>query len=411
MFNHQTIFRFFSLVFIAWIFFGLSNVLWQCTTGTNWWYNWWSMPSPNTCLSVQTNQSSLDRYNNDQELLDGAKRFIVAYDLLASFDLSCEANNVRAIQNQMQIVWWACTTCLDWRFWKDTKLKLENSCSPVCNGTNKPVNINFQTPCDSWYTLDSYIWCCIPTPPPWWNNNTWWNNTWWNNTWWNNTWWNNPWPGLPSNITWVESQCGLPAWTLNPTTVTCVKNQWGGCCVDSGIRASISQWQTKPNLSFCPNANTPQNNCTKTWEVGTLSWGTTRSCKQCWSWKMANIDHTKCICDPWQWCCGIQLNTVVPFIWDCIEMSNEESAGNTTRVNPLNAFPRLMWWLSKIIVTAILIFSFVMVVVAWVLITSWGIQQENYKKWLEIIKKVIMALALLWASWIILRLINPNFFG
>jgi hypothetical protein len=52
-----------------------------------------------------------------------------------------------------------------------------------------------------------------------------------------------------------------------------------------------------------------------------------------------------------------------------------------------------------------------MVVVWWVMIISWWIDESNFKKWKDIIYKVIMALALLWASWIILRLINPNFFG
>jgi hypothetical protein len=150
--------------------------------------------------------------------------------------------------------------------------------------------------------------------------------------------------------------------------------------------------------------------CQNTWQVPQVStWGS-YACQPCWSWTIANADNTKCICDSTQKCCGIQLNTVVPFIWDCIEMSNEESAGNTTRVNALNAFPILMWSLSKMLVTAILIFSFVMIVIWWVLIISWWINESNFKKWKEMIWKVIIWLALLWASWIILRLINPNFF-
>jgi hypothetical protein len=77
----------------------------------------------------------------------------------------------------------------------------------------------------------------------------------------------------------------------------------------------------------------------------------------------------------------------------------------------LTAFPVLMWWLSKIVVSLILITSFMTLIYAWVLMTTWWYDQSNYSKGIELIEKVIRWIALLWASGVILHLINPNFFN
>jgi len=102
-------------------------------------------------------------------------------------------------------------------------------------------------------------------------------------------------------------------------------------------------------------------------------------------------------------CCGVELNTNVPFIGKCIE---DESSNDPTAIKTSQAFPVLMSSLTKILVTAILIVSFVLIVVWGIMIStgnpSWG------KK---MIIKVVMGIALLGASGVILRLINPNFFG
>jgi hypothetical protein len=124
----------------------------------------------------------------------------------------------------------------------------------------------------------------------------------------------------------------------------------------------------------------------------------------------------KCVCVPWpDNCCGIQLNTNVPFIGRCIEYSKNSNDPNeidgSTTVNPLNAFPLLVWGLSKIVVTAILVFSFIMILVGGVMMTMGGANDEMYSKGKGYIRHVAIALALLGASGIILRLINPNFFG
>lgn len=129
------------------------------------------------------------------------------------------------------------------------------------------------------------------------------------------------------------------------------------------------------------------------------------------SWEAVKRDSSKCkcVCDPSMWCCWVKLNTVVPFIWDCIEMTN----GNDTTqwVNQLNAFPYLMKWITKILITAIMIFSIIIVIAAWFLMSTSVASEGNYKKWVELLKNVLICLILLWCSWLILKLVNPNFFG
>ena len=129
----------------------------------------------------------------------------------------------------------------------------------------------------------------------------------------------------------------------------------------------------------------------------------------------------RCVCPKWtkninkvcepcnkKWvCCGIQLNTSIPFIGKCIESASTNVwEGEEISVTGETAFPVLMWSLTKILVTIILIVSFVLIIIWGIMIAtgnpSWG------KK---MIIKVVVGIALLWASGVILRLINPNFFG
>ena len=111
------------------------------------------------------------------------------------------------------------------------------------------------------------------------------------------------------------------------------------------------------------------------------------------------------VCEPCdkEWvCCGVSLNTNVPFIGDCIE----SKADDPSWISSDQAFPVLMWSLVKILVTVILILSFVLIIIGGIMIATgdapWG------KK---MIIKVVIGIALLGASGVILRLINPNFFG
>jgi len=129
-----------------------------------------------------------------------------------------------------------------------------------------------------------------------------------------------------------------------------------------------------------------------------------------------------CVCKPWYKpgtnpcqkcsdpgvCCGVELNTSVPFIGKCIEAEATADYRSSDELNVTSetAFPVLMWSMTKILVTLILIVSFVLIIIWGIMISTgdpaWG------KK---MIIKVVIGIALLWASGVILRLINPNFFG
>ena len=94
-------------------------------------------------------------------------------------------------------------------------------------------------------------------------------------------------------------------------------------------------------------------------------------------------------------CNWVKLNTCFPIIWNCIE--SKDATG---------AFPTMMWALSKIIVSLILVVCFILIIYAGIL---WAMDKpKDAKKW---IGTVAITILLLWFSWVILRLINPNFFG
>lgn len=102
-------------------------------------------------------------------------------------------------------------------------------------------------------------------------------------------------------------------------------------------------------------------------------------------------------------CCGTRLNTKIPFIGDCIESAAQASGSTITETT---AFPMLVSSLVKIIISVILIASFILIIAAGVMRAT-----GNAKWGKDMIIKVVIWLALLWASGVILRLINPNFFG
>ena len=132
----------------------------------------------------------------------------------------------------------------------------------------------------------------------------------------------------------------------------------------------------------------------------------------CKDWEK-RIDWVCESCDKEWVCCGIQLNTNVPFIWNCIELSNGNETNtdnNETRVTEQTAFPILMWSLTKMMVTIIMLVSFVAILAWWVMIASSGWSDSWASNGKKLIWRVVIALALLWASGVILRLINPNFF-
>jgi hypothetical protein len=104
-------------------------------------------------------------------------------------------------------------------------------------------------------------------------------------------------------------------------------------------------------------------------------------------------------------CKWIKLNTNFPIIWNCIWTSKD------SETNPTTAFPKMIWALTKIIMSLILVVCFIFIIVAGIMWAwSWEDNSQVTKaKW--ILKKVAIVILLLWFSWAILRLINPNFFG
>ena len=155
-------------------------------------------------------------------------------------------------------------------------------------------------------------------------------------------------------------------------------------------------------LIFLWLGNYTHADCTGNGEVPSL---TSIWCNCTWGFKRVDNMCKKCS-DPGV-CCGIQLNTTVPFIGNCIESESGNVGSNEEKwVTWDTAFPVLMWSLTKILVTVILIISFVLIVV-WGIMISTG----NVSWWKDMIIKVAAGIAILWASGVILRLINPNFFG
>ena len=153
--------------------------------------------------------------------------------------------------------------------------------------------------------------------------------------------------------------------------------------------------------------------CSDSWYI--LSWDCCvfdcSEWRDCSYWEKWSTWSCKCVCDSSKKCCWIQLNTVVPFIGDCIEMNTDSSRWDTTSVTSVTAFPILAQWLMKILMSAIMVFSFLMVIIAWLSMTTWAFGWSWFSKWKTILKNVIISLILLWCSWLILSLINPNFFG
>ena len=108
--------------------------------------------------------------------------------------------------------------------------------------------------------------------------------------------------------------------------------------------------------------------------------------------------------------CGVKLNTDIPFIVSCLMYGNtnniNENGDGTTTVNGINAFPILMGALIRLLVSIILIASFGTIIVGWFMMTI----PEQFKTGKDLVMKVVWTIASLWSLWIILYLINPNFF-
>ena len=100
--------------------------------------------------------------------------------------------------------------------------------------------------------------------------------------------------------------------------------------------------------------------------------------------------HEKCVACPW-----IRLNTDIPFIGNCIPTDSQSEI-----------FPVFIGWLIKFATSLLLLVGFICIIVGGVMVTC-GKDKEGK----DLIKKVVYAMALLWASGVILKMINPNFFN
>ena len=100
----------------------------------------------------------------------------------------------------------------------------------------------------------------------------------------------------------------------------------------------------------------------------------------------------------WWWDCNwIKLNTNFPIIWNCI---------STSGTKPTEAFPYMIWALTKIVISLVLVACFILIIYAGILWAS--DKPKEAKDWL---KRVAITILLLWFSWVILKIINPNFFN
>lgn len=210
----------------------------------------------------------------------------------------------------------------------------------------------------------------------------------------------------PSEQTTAKNNCEIldwtwisewPIWCCDTTCMACRAKEW------SKIRSPslyVIACSTKDDQAIQSSLCAAGDNGPKWWIVNSL-W----ACVCGPGYKNVNNVCKSCS-DPWV-CCWMKLNTSIPFVGKCVE-ENATNVwdGEETWVTWDTAFPVLMWSLTKILVSVILIVCFVLIVIGGIMIAS-----GNPSWWKSMIRKVVIGIALLWASGVILRLINPNFFG
>ena len=108
----------------------------------------------------------------------------------------------------------------------------------------------------------------------------------------------------------------------------------------------------------------------------------------------------------------ITLNMNIPFIGRCIKKDPSAKEANDQKDNPTigNVFPKLMGWLIRLTMTLVYIIWFLCILAGGFMIAGNGAlgTKEKGKK---LIIAVVAGLILLWASGVILNMINPDFFG
>lgn len=450
----------FGVVF--WLLFFVWNVIiWDCTPDMAGWsraYPWNGHSSWN-CWSIATAWDN--RYNNSQDLA-GADLFLKLINISWS---SCNASTVWDIQTKMQQIWWNCSTCIDWRAWNKMRNSINNCVSKMCTGDLVSPVLNWWGLACSLpdYTLIDHTAfgmtykCCQeeevwyePVSPLITNTNPNWEggvahivvqyqdyeadvDHWDNNMW---AFSSSAW--TLENLTVNESSLnvtfdvtnigddvtsitvGVAPWLI--TFVWWASSMWWNNSFERNVSVTDPDSSPDPeNSEACPNPPDWDWNCASWYQNNAwcceskCSWDkiydpSIDNCTGCALGTIPNADNTKCVCNPNAKCCWIQLNTVVPFIWDCIEMGTDSGRWDTTSVTSVTAFPILMQWLMKILMSVIMVFSFIMVIVSWLMMTAWAFKSSSFDKWKTILKNVLISLILLWCSWLILSLINPSFF-
>ena len=104
---------------------------------------------------------------------------------------------------------------------------------------------------------------------------------------------------------------------------------------------------------------------------------------------------------------SITLNTYIPFVWRCIDKWINADPSKTTIVN---VFPKLTWNLMRLTMTIVMVMGFLGILVGWFMIASNGALGTK-QQWIKIITMIIAWFILLGATWVILNLVNPAFFG
>ena len=192
---------------------------------------------------------------------------------------------------------------------------------------------------------------------------------------------------------WTNGMTGW--WTPNASTASCFALPKDA---PAGSSANLTDWFVYDS-SAQDTATCSCKNWTKKVSKILYDW-----------WKATAYSINVCQkCDPKKCNCGIKLNTNIPFIWRCIMYGNTNNtwlSWDVTTVNSVSAFPILMGAIIRILVSAILLVCFGTLIVWWFMMTV----PDQYKtgKWL--VMKVVYTIAALWSLWIILYLVNPNFF-
>lgn len=203
--------------------------------------------------------------------------------------------------------------------------------------------------------------------------------------------------------------CECQSWSKTDIEWQCCK-EWNTdknwkCCWLWEVPGEDLECIKDPLLITTDNQTNPSN-----WEI---NWNDELKCFKDSKWECCKKIYYDLKTKKDECCEWILLSTNVPFIGQCIVYKKKSDTSRPVAwlvVDEDSAFPILMWWLSKILVSIILLVSFMGILVGGIMISASGGSDDGSKNWKKLIGNVISALALLGASGVILHLINPNFF-